>query len=252
MSSEYLAIFEKRGRSYDQAMQTYPAARDAEFQRLLELVDTQQCRSVLDVPSGGGYLQKFFPPQTSIDSIEPCRDFAPQSAHLNSSVDLDALNLPPGNYQLIVCLAALHHVDDKQGFFQQCRDALHDDGHFCVGDIAHGHSIGRFLDDFAGQHNGTGHHGRYLSPAQVHSLAAAAGLRVIACEEKPCPWVFRDTAQLLHFCRLLFGLQQVSDSELHDALQHYIGIDHDADQVRLRWQMLYATLLKPGSEHSFR
>lgn len=244
MTSEYLAIFEQRGRAYDTAMQTYPHARDAEFERLLDLVDTQHCQHILDVPSGGGYLQKFFPADVQIDSIEPCQDFAPQSAHLNSSTDLEALSLPERSYQLVVCLAAIHHIHAKQDFFQQCQQALLPGGYFCLGDIGYGHSIGQFLDSFAGKHNGTGHHGHYISPEQIQSLADNTGLKVINCEEKPCSWHFANTQQMLEFCRLLFGLKWVDDAELIAALRHYIGFTETSDQTQLHWRMLYATMIR--------
>lgn len=243
MKSDYLAIFEKRGQSYDRAMQHYPAARDAEFHRLLEHIDTAAMTCILDVPSGGGYLAKFFPPAADIHSVEPCREFTPKVPHLTSDIDLDTLSLPGATYDLVVCQAAIHHVKNKARFFAQCHDALKPGGLFCIGDIRRDHRIARFLDGFAGAHNGTGHHGYYLTEADIHTLAAGSRFTVLEIAEKDCPWEFASIAAMLDFCRLLFGLT-VDDATLRQALDTHIGTSEHRGRFRLHWQMLYATLQK--------
>lgn len=244
MKSDYLAIFEKRGQSYDQAMQKYPQARDAEFRRLLEHIDIDAVQCILDVPSGGGYLAKFFPPTAEIHSLEPCRQFTPKLPHLTSDIDLETLALPANTYQLVVCLAAIHHVKNKAAFFAQSHAALQANGLFCVGDISRSNPITTFLDEFAGAHNGTGHNGYYLSPEDISQLASEAGFNIIHAGEKDCHWAFSSQAAMLDFCRLLFGLASASDEALLQALQQHIGTSEQQGQTLLHWKMLYTTLQK--------
>ena len=243
MKSDYLAIFEKRGQSYDRAMQTCPAARDAEFLRLLDNIDTAAARCILDVPSGGGYLAKFFPPTAEIHSLEPCREFTPKLPHLTSDIDLETLSLQADTYDLVVCLAAIHHVKNKAAFFAQCHAALQPGGRFCIGDISRSNPIAAFLDGFAGAHNGTGHNGYYLTPEDTRALAASTGFTVFEIAEKDCPWAFTSQAAMLDFCRLLFGLT-VSDDALLQALDTHIGTSEHQGTTRLHWKMLNATLHK--------
>lgn len=243
MKSDYLAIFEKRGQSYNQAMQKYPHARNAEFQRLLDNIPAHAARCILDVPSGGGYLAKFFPPETEIHSLEPCKEFTPKLPHLTADIDLETLTLPANTYDAVICLAAIHHVKNKPAFFAQCQAALQNKGYFCVGDIERSNPIATFLDVFAGAHNGTGHSGYYLTAEEVRQLADSTGFTVINTGEKPCHWVFNNHAEMLDFCRLLFGLS-ASDTDLQQALEKYIGISEHQGKIRLHWTMLYTTLQK--------
>ena len=244
MKSDYLAIFEKRGQLYDQAMQKFPTARDAEFFCLLENIDINNVQRVLDVPSGGGYLARFFPDNVEIHSLEPCQQFSPKLPHLTTDIDLETLLLPPNAYDLVVCQAAIHHVKDKALFFAQCYRALQEQGILCVGDIHGSNPITSFLDTFAGAHNGTGHEGYYLTPEKIEKLASDTGFNKLQIEEKDCHWIFNNHADMLLFCRLLFGLVDVSDAELLNAIDAYIGSSEGHDQTRLHWKMLYATLQK--------
>ena len=242
MSLEYQQIFKARGSSYDRAMQQFPEARDREFRNLLERVNLDTISRVADIPSGGGYLQQHLPARVKIDSYEPCNEFLTHQH--GSPIDLENLDLADDRYDLIASLAAIHHVSNKARFMQRCYESLKPGGYLCLGDVPAKHSIGRFLDNFAGRYNGTGHSGDYLIADQISSMAAVQGFSVLGCEVKPCPWVFSQQQDMVDFCTGLFSLTAVGDEELLDALDRYVGISRTPHQLSLDWELLYISLRK--------
>jgi cyclopropane fatty-acyl-phospholipid synthase-like methyltransferase len=242
MSLEYQQIFKARGSRYDRAMQQFPEARDREFSNLLDQVNLDTISRVADIPSGGGYLQRHLPATVKIDSYEPCREF--KTHHHGSPIDLENLVLAVDSYDLIVSLAAIHHVSDKARFIERCYEGLKPNGYLCLGDVPANHSISLFLDNFAGRHNGTGHSGDYLTVDQVETIARAQGFSVLESEVKPCPWLFSTQQDMVDFCIGLFSLSKVSSGELLDALDRYVCIAVTPHQVSLNWELLYISLQK--------
>jgi SAM-dependent methyltransferase len=245
MKSEYELIFEQRGQEYDAAMQRFPLARKKEFARLFEEVDFRSIKHLADIPSGGGYLKAFVPGHCEIDYIEPCGDFRADNAH-QFDVGLDEIVLPTEAYDLIVCLAAIHHVRAKTVFLSNMYDALKPGAYFCIGDVLKESSIAGFLDHFAGKHNGTGHAGRYLEMNTVPDILEPLGGEILSCEEKRCSWLFNNEADMLVFCRLLFGLKNLDNQDLLRALDEYVGVLRLENGVALDWRLLYVTVKKPG------
>lgn len=241
MNNKYSETFNLRGHPYDQAMRRFPDSRNAEFLRLFDSVDFSDIQTVLDLPSGGGYLKKFLPDRCLLTSVDPSKPF--QVSDDVVPVNLENLRLGSAQYDLIVSLAALHHVENKQGFLGAVSEALKPDGYFCVGDVAADSGISRFLDEFAGRYNGSGHSGVYLElDAPFPGLGTVTGLQIVEHVLKPCEWLFQSVAEMVEFCRLLFGLKGVSDQEIDQALRHYVGYSLAGECVILQWQLLYIVL----------
>jgi SAM-dependent methyltransferase len=242
MKSEYERIFEQRGISYDTAMRRYPHARDEEFRALFSEVDFSGVRKVADIPSGGGYLTRFLPLNCDIDYFEPCDAFQPH--HGTRLIDLERIPLPSNEYDIAVNLAAIHHIDDKQHFISSLFDSLKPNGYLCIGDVMAESNIAHFLDNFAGKHNGTGHNGRFLTLRSISDITLPSDYHLIENKIKPCDWIFDDEVALLDFCRLLFGLYNISDETLLTALSDIVGISYQDNKVRLLWHLLYITIRK--------
>jgi len=233
----YAEVFDVRGHKYDAAMRAFPTARDEEFRQLLLGIDVAPLKTVFDLPSGGGYLHRFVAPDAELAEFDPSTDFGSESA---LSVDLDDLQLPACSADLIVSLAALHHVSNKAGFLTAALQALRPDGWLCVGDVVSGSGVAQFLDEFVGSHNDMGHSGEYLKlkPENYQRLASQYA-ELIRCELASCNWHFDRFEDLAAFCRGLFGLLGVSDRQLLDALDRYVGIHSTNGGVALDWELLY-------------
>ena len=244
MTSDYEEIFARRGQSYDAAMQKYPRARDSEFENLFNAFTPAPRSIVLDLPSGGGYLSGHLPAGCLIESAEPSDQFSTAS-HLTREVDLENLQLKSSYFDVLVYLAASHHIENKQGLFHSAFKALKHGGHFLLGDVLSGSPIAEYLDGFTSQYNGTGHEGDYLTIELCEKLASEAGFTVVDAKEYPCPWNFRNLEELAEFSCLLFGMTGVSRQRFLDALNDKIGISRTADGVQLDWRLLYLTAQRP-------
>ena len=245
MNNKYAETFHKRGHPYDLAMQSFPDSRNKEFQRLFDVVNFDKVKTVLDLPSGGGYLVRHLPAHCTLTSVDPSQPF--RTSEAIKEIDLENLELPEQGYDLVVTLAALHHVDNKKGFLQSVFSSLKPGGYCCFADVAAGRGIGRFLDEFAGAYNGTGHQGDYLGvDAPYPGYGDIKGLTLLEHEVKPCWWSFNSERDMVEFCRLLFGLNNVANREIQEALAHYVGYDisqcDEWGSVFLKWELLYITM----------
>lgn len=119
----YGNIFQQRGHLYHQAMTLYPQARAEEFHHIVRMADIKDGDSVCDIPSGGGYLRGFVPRTASFLHIETSEVFAglcrSNSASNVSLTTLDNLPIETVSVDKVISLAALHHVDEKERFFEK-------------------------------------------------------------------------------------------------------------------------------------
>lgn len=238
IEGDYQDTFQQRGHHYDQAMQLCPDARDREFKQLFTGVDRSRLRRVLDIPSGGGYLQRYLSAQTELYSLDPCENFRALAG--GGSMNIETLALPDGHFDAVVCLAALHHISNKQAFVEALWRALAPGGYLLIADVAAGSGEAKFLDEFAGRFNQTGHAGQYWSAGLAPEyLAKRADAELQTYAMRECDWHFSEQHQLLAFCRHLFGLAAVDDKALLAALQEYVGISHNSLGVQLHWQLVY-------------
>ena len=238
MNLTYSEIFEVRGDSYDGAMRRFPAARAAEFAALFRRRPLTGGESVLDAPSGGGYLGGHVPAGCRVTSLELSPQFDPDIPVV--SVDGE---WPVGSFDRALCLAALHHIEDQPGFAAKLISHTRPGGVVHLADVAAGDPIGGFLDEVVGRYNGTGHEGRYITADTFRGLDAD----VDSAEVRPCPWVFADEAAMVDFCMGLFGMKDCPPGLLASEMDRRVGVGRLAGGgVRLNWRLLYIDLAKPA------
>lgn len=234
MNLEYGEIFAQRGDAYHAAMLRCPDARNREFVRLFEGSAPQAGQRVLDIPAGGGYLRRHLPHGVELASLELTAGFGNDVPVYDPA---HAWNY--GAFDHIVCLAALHHIEDQAGFIDNLLKHLHPHGTLHLADVPRGSGLTRFLDGFVGRHNVTGHTGLYLphDPAWFAALGKVARIGELAC-----PWEFESEQQMLEFCGGLFGVVDCPMAALRRALQKHIGFHQEQDRVVLDWRLLYVDL----------
>lgn len=234
MTLAYGEIFAQRGDAYHRAMLRFPHARDMEFARLFEGVSPRAGQRVLDIPAGGGYLRDHLAPGLDLTSLELSDGFGTGIPVYDPT---QAWSF--GTFDHIVCLAALHHIEDQAGFLRTLLQHLGPTGTLHLADVPAGSGITHFLDDFVGRYNVTGHGGRYLAPERAWFSALGHVARIELCS---CPWAFRDEATMLAFCSGLFGLVDCPEEALRDALAKYVGVHRAGGMPRVDWQLLYVDL----------
>ena len=235
MNLEYGDIFEARGRPYHRAMMRHPLARRREFEQLFARRSLDGGETILDLPAGGGYLQARVRAGCTVEGYELTSGFSGEEKVLDP-----AQPWPLGRFARVVCLAALHHIEDKTGFLGKLISHTAPGGMLHVADVAQDSPIATFLDGFVGRFNGTGHEGAYLDRRMFEHVE---GAQVAAYEERDCPWAFGSEAAMLEFCTDLFGLQACPPAELLAALERHVGIADGADGPVLNWRLTYVDLV---------
>jgi len=234
MTLTYPEIFQQRGNRYHQAMLNFPEARRAEFEQLFAKCKVGPGQRVLDLPAGGGYLGRYLPPDAELLGLELTEGFGG-----GVGVHDPAQPWPWGRFDHVVCLAALHHIDDQPDFIGRLLKRLQPGGTLRLADVAAGSSLVRFLDGFVGRYNSTGHEGSYLPHDEAYFAALGEVDRIA---ELPCPWEFAGEAEMLDFCAQLFGLVDCPREALLRALRDEVGIERNGTGVRLEWRLLYVDI----------
>ncbi len=247
MTTTYSEIFDFRGHSYDEAMRRFPNARKNEFKRLFDGVEREQLNTVLDIPSGGGYLGRYLPANVEILAYDSSHSFMTDNQSVRL-ISLEALDLPANIADLAISLAATHHIENKHDFFDSVLRSLKPGGQYCIADVLDGSKIARFLDEFVAQYNGTGHEAVYLDRLSGDLINQNATVKLYRNELVECEWVFNNQREMIEFSRLLFHLTNITDDQIDQALRDYIGVREHPGGCFLQWELLYIGLEKTCAE----
>ena len=218
-------------------MRLFPLARAAEFGQVIARADVCPGQVVADVPAGGGYLRRFLPSGVTWTGHEPCASFqGGQHGAPSSGRPLLPFPWSDASVDRVICLAGLHHQDDKIPFHSEARRVLRPSGRYVLSDVPTDSPVASFLDGFIGSHNSTGHVGTYLDERTQGELAAA-GLRVVTDELVRFHWVFRDITELGVFCHGLFDLRTATPQAVAEAASEHLGVEVVPEGVGLRWEL---------------
>lgn len=229
---EYKDIFRHRGASYDLAMKKYPDARNKEFEQLFYKIPLRKKETVLDIPALGGYLKKYCLPDTNVIFL----DFSQSINGVSVVSPYEEWGMPV--VDRIVCLAAIHHIQDLNSFLENLSLHVKKNGFVHIADVSFDSKISKFLDDFVGPNTSTGEHkGNYYDWKKIDF---PKDLHVIDIEERSCPWVFQSESEMIEYCKLLFDLQDANDEEILFALKKYVGFENN----QINWRLTYIDLQK--------
>jgi SAM-dependent methyltransferase len=232
----YEEIFRLRGGAYDHAMQLAPEARREEFLLPIEWAGLRAGEIVVDVPAGGGYLRRYLPAGVAWRGHEPCSSF--EAGREVPDVPLLPLPWPDASADAALSIAGVHHLEDKRPLFAEVRRVLRPTGRFVLADAHEGSGVSRFLDDFVGRYNSTGHTGIYLGERTRRDLEET-GFEVVRAERVAYAWWFRSRADLGRFARLLFDVRQVDDGEVAEAVERILGTVARDGEIGMRWELYF-------------
>lgn len=239
----YEQIFNQRGGLYHHAMQAWPEIRAHEFETVLSYLPLCRGSSLLDVPAGGGYLKHYLPDYVDWTGHEPCQSFQPLGSQSDSLLPLAFAN---GHFDAVASVAGVHHLTDKLQLWQEVFRVLKPGGSLVVMDVYENSPTARFLDEFVGRFNQTGHEGIYLNSSSVSELCQV-GFERVSQQTEPVEWRALNATVLARFCMQLFGLEGVNLWQVKDGLQQYLGWHKQGASVRLEWPMYSIKVIKPVS-----
>lgn len=245
---DYKEIFYRRGQLYHRAMETYPTSRAEEFLSVIGEANIAPGMTVIDVPSGGAYLADYLP-GVSLVGLESSPVFAALAKERAEAVLLfDDNNFPlaSASVERVLSIAGLHHSEHKRGFFAEVRRVLKRDGRLVVADVAENSPVRRFLDEFVGKYNETGHSGWYFG-ATTRSELKDAGLDILRERELRFRWHAPDRSRLADFCRTLFGMVRTDNATVAAGLAEYLGFHEAPDRCGLNWE-LHCFVCEPAGE----
>ncbi|WP_425389480.1 class I SAM-dependent methyltransferase [Ekhidna sp.] len=236
----YEQIFNQRGRSYHLAMEKYPAARNEEFNNIIEKLRLNEGGTILDIPAGGGYLKQFLRNvnylgydfsgefESGHDGIKKCKE---------SKIDLtdECVNE-------IVSLAALHHIVDRKAFYAEMHRILKRGGQLVIADVSAKSHIATFLNGFVDQWNSMGHQGNFICENDLNELTNS-GFEV-TITTKSYFWNFHNSHAAMDFFRLLFCLDlQPPKRDLKESLMS-LGVISNDDRYSINWELSYLVCKK--------
>jgi SAM-dependent methyltransferase len=248
MFDTYADIFNKRGAAYHKAMQVYPEARDQEFEAMTALLSPQDGDVIADMPSGGGYLRRYFGSNdVQLVAIETTQAFYEQCIEDESTqsklCNLDSTGLATGSVDAVASMAGLHHVEDREAVFTEINRILKPDGEVCLADVEKGSEIDGFLNTFVDQHNSMGHKGRFIDKEFRHDLISA-NFNITFDAMLKYTWSFEGIEEMIDYCRLLFGLDQATSQQILDGISSYQGYFVNNGSCRMNWKLRFIKCTK--------
>jgi SAM-dependent methyltransferase len=238
----YAEIFNHNGTSYHKAMQLAPNARDDEFNAILSLLSLQSGDRLLDVPAGGGYLKNYLSPSIKYQGLDFSDGFAPNSEIASCSET--AIPIESNSIEKVVCLAAMHHVENKAGFISELHRCLVPGGALLIADVTQGSKEALFLNGFVNQWNSLGHNGDFISPPRDLALLQNSGFTAHNIT-KSFRWNFIDEPTCHEYLRLLFALDKQPLTSLLKSAIDKLGTQKSSSGFHLNWALgcLIATKL---------
>jgi SAM-dependent methyltransferase len=235
----YAEIFAERARGYHSAMEAHPRAREAEFRSVLAPLEGLPGGTLCDMPAGGGYLADRLPPRFTYIGVDPAGDFVAAGVEAGARIiraELAGVPLEARSVDYVVSLAGLHHEPNLAAVFREMRRLTRPGGRVVLADVGHATPPARFLNGFVARNSPMGHDGRFLND-DTAELLRAAGLAVLDDSIVAVPWVFPGIDDAASFAAQLFGVVQVTQSEVAEALSSEIGFTDDGSDVRLDWSL---------------
>jgi hypothetical protein len=240
MKTDYESIFRHRGESYNLAMKRYPSTRRKEFENLFLTNPLEGDEKIVDCPSLGGYLQENVSNAHDVTSLDFC--FSSDRVTATPSNNWGLVNYA----DRVVCLAASHHINDIDELFNSAYSCLRMGGIMHLSDVDMRNPLRYFLDGFVGSWSSTGHNGIWRDFLDLAPYVESKfNLKATTVSDLECPWVFSSLAELMDFCRLLFGLDlDPSNEQIVSALEEYVGVEYYNSVIKVNWRLSYIDFLK--------
>lgn len=240
---DYEKIMQQRFKGSSHVMRQFPFARRYEFTNAIELADLADGLTVVDYPSGGGYVEPFIENDVDLlnfDVIEPFlvqgRDGLSKDKKFGDSDN--KIPLAACSVDRLLSIAGIHHIANLKPFFNETYRILKPGGIFVIAEVLSGSPPARFLNEFVDRYSSSGHKGLFLDH-NTCMLLRQCGFNNVSVRDKEYPWIFNNEQEMIDFCRGLFFLDLASDEIIRQGLNEYLGFRRSGSEVRLEWMLSF-------------
>ncbi|MAB24328.1 MAG: hypothetical protein CMK78_08260 [Pseudomonadales bacterium] len=244
---DYSAIFGSRAISYLGASERYPAIREQEIARFVDLLCLKPGETFLDIPCGNGLVSERIAPTVRYLGLDPAATFVDHCRNRNKPVvqsSMRCTGLPSGSVDVIGSLTGIHHEADRLTLYAEWFRLLRPGGRLVIADVACGGEVDRFLNEFVNEWNSEGHDGNFLCEQDVQ-LVKQSGFANVLFSQLNHDWQASTEIEMYDFMLALFGLdKQPSLAATQEAWRH-LGWSKDREVCRLPWSLSVISAQKP-------
>ena len=242
MADKYYAeIFNHSGASYHRAMELCPKARDEEFNAAFSLLQLNSGDRLLDVPAGGAYLKQFLGDDIDYHGFDFSNGFV-SNLEIKECSETQ-IPIEANSIDKVICLAAMHHVQDKKGFVSELYRCLVSGGLLLIADVIANSKEAIFLNGFVDHWNSLGHDGDFINFERDSALLKELGFKTQSMT-KHYLWNFESEDKCYEYLRLLFSLdKQPSAPELTKAVGQ-LGVSEANSGFHLNWSLGFIVAYK--------
>jgi SAM-dependent methyltransferase len=236
----YLKSFTNRAHSYSNAVELYNNVLDEEIITAINNLELKKDDILLNIFAGGIPIDKYINEELNITylAFDIHTDFIVNSI---SKCTFDKIPVESNSVNKIICLATLHHLnnDERAILYSELYRILIPGGRLVIADVIYESSQAKWLNEFVNKYNSNGHDGIFFTENDS-KLMEKIGFKVDVCVNK-YNWNFKDKGCLLHFCKLLFGLNLcIDDNLLFNSIKKYLHYDNG----KIPWELIYFNCVK--------
>jgi len=229
---EYKHSFEKRTKSFLNAVNRYEHCMEYEFKSVIEELYLEEEDIVLNLGGGGLNINKYFSKNIRYIPIDFSEEFSklcniPYTKHnklpfLDKSIDK------------IIILAVLHHFtnDERIELYKECKRILKDKGKFIVADVIKDSVQDIWLNKIVNKYNPFGHKGNFFTE---ESLIEGFNREL---KIKEYTWWFNNYSEMLIYIKELFYLE-ITYIELQKELNEVLKPYKKDNKYYFDWKLIY-------------
>lgn len=242
---DYLTSFTNRAHSYSNAIELYNNVLDEEIITAINNLQLKKDDILLNVFAGGIPINKYINKELNIKylAFDMHTDFIVNSIQ---KFTFDKIPIQSNSVNKIICLATLHHLNihERNILYNEFYRVLIPGGKLVIADVICNSPQAKWLNEFVDKYNSNGHKGLFFT-ANDSKLIETNGFNVDIYIEN-YNWNFQDESKLVHFCRLLFGLDLCNDDNiLLNSIKKYLHYNDG----KIPWKLIYFNCIKQLCPH---
>jgi predicted SAM-dependent methyltransferase len=236
---DYSFAFHKRAKQYIDTVTKFPHVLENEFKTAVSMLQLNDRDILLNIPSGGVYIQPYLPSTIQYKKLEINPSFAMYDT--TSLCFLNKIPYPNEFFTKILSLAALHHTstEERLEFYRECFRLLKPSGMLVIGDVRKGTSQDIWLNQIVNTYNSNGHHGVFFTEDDAE-LMKRAGFHV-QTSVQTYTWKFTSELEMIEFFKTLMHLDLIDT----DSLKKLVYETFVVDMYNVQWELIYFCCTKP-------